>query len=189
MYSSSNSIYGPSKFRVFYLIGKQPRAAANGLIKFLSKRSSSYMCMLLLYILRRQRHYANFKFSSLCCCLAFDVDTIHFNKLFPAPFYLKIQNLFSLISHSFFFVRPTRFSKLLEKEKSFLKSLTCHPWKLMFLHEYCRPESFFILMYQSFWQKLITKAKSTFLKLHWKNPARCRLLSFEHIDFKLCMNT
>ena len=101
--SSSNSIYGPSKFRVFYLIGKQPRAAANGLIKFLSKRSSSYMCMLLLYILRRQRHYANFKFSSLCCCLAFDVDTIHFNKLFPAPFYLKIQNLFSLISHSFFF--------------------------------------------------------------------------------------
>ena len=83
----------------------------------------------------------------------------------------------------------TRFSKLLEKEKSFLKSLTCHPWKLMFLHEYCRPESFFILMYQSFWQKLITKAKSTFLKLHWKNPARCRLLSFEHFDFKLCMNT
>ena len=128
--SSSNSIYGPSKFRVFYLIGKQPRAAANGLIKFLSKRSSSYMCMLLLYILRRQRHYANFKFSSLCCCLAFDVDTIHFNKLFPAPFYLKIQNLSSLISHSFFFVRPYQVFKATGEGKELFEKLDLSSMKV-----------------------------------------------------------
>ena len=145
----------PIKIPCLLLIGKQPRAAANGLIKFLLCRLLGYAC---LYILcwKGIMQISTFLLLFLCCSTT-DVDKIHFNKVFiKQTLFLRKFRIFSSVT--FCKKRPSF-------QSSNLESLTCHPWKLMFLHEYCRPESFFILIYQSFGK----------LKAHYESWVVCTI--------------